>query len=71
MTASRTNARRRCPGRQVRWTRLGVGMGYTNTEPKRAAVRAALDHMDWLRPEQLSDVLEAAPVRLHVGGLFY
>jgi hypothetical protein len=59
------------PGRQVRWTRLGAGMGYTNTEAQRAAIRAALDRMDWVDPDQLCDVLDAAPIRYYVGGLFY
>ena len=47
------------PARQVRWTRLGAGMGYTNTEPKREQIRAAIEHMDWVDPEQLRDVLDA------------
>jgi len=59
------------PARQVRWTRLGVGMGYTNTEPKRAAIRTAIEAMVWVDPEQLRDVLDACPVRYHVAGLFY
>lgn len=58
-------------GRQVRWTRLGAGMGYTNTEAKREAIRAAVEHMDWVDPDQLTDVLDAAPVRYYVGGFFY
>jgi hypothetical protein len=71
MTASTTNSKTALPGRQVRWTRLGAGMGYTNTEPKRAAIRAAVQAMTWVDPEQLRDVLDAAPIRHYVGGLFY
>jgi hypothetical protein len=57
------------PRRQVRWTRLGAGMGYTNTEPKREQIRAAIEQMG-CDPEQLRDVLEAAPLRLIVNSLF-
>ncbi len=66
-----THPRPVLPARQVRWTRLGAGMGYTNTEPKRAAIRAAVEAMMWVDPAQLSDVLESAPVRHYVAGLFY
>jgi hypothetical protein len=59
------------PARQVRWTRLGAGMGYTNTETKRAAIRAAVETMVWVDPDQLTEVLDAAPVRYHVGGIFH
>jgi hypothetical protein len=61
---------RSLPTRQRRWTRLGTGMGYTNTEPKRAAIRAAVEHMHWLDADELADVLDSYPVRLFVGGLF-
>jgi len=70
MTAA-TNPRAALPGRHARWTRLGAGMGYTNTEPKRAAIRAAVETMTWVDPEQLRDVLDTAPIRFYVGGLFY
>lgn len=70
MTTS-THARPVLPARQARWTRLGAGMGYTNTETKRAAIRNAIETMGWVDPAQLSDVLESAPVRQYVGGLFY
>jgi hypothetical protein len=66
-----THARPVLPARQARWTRLGAGMGYTNTEAKRAAIRNAIEAMVWLDPARLSDVLDAAPVRYHVGGLFH
>ena len=46
-------------------------MGYTNTEPKREQIRAAVEAMDWVDPEQLRDVLDAPPLRLLVTGLFY
>jgi len=59
------------PARQMRWTRLGAGMGYTNSEAKRAAIRAAVETMTWVDPAQLSEVLDAFPVRYYVGGLFH
>jgi hypothetical protein len=59
------------PARQARWTRLGAGMGHTNTEPKRAAIRAAVETMGWVDPAQLTGVLDASPVRYYVAGLFY
>jgi hypothetical protein len=59
------------PARQRRWTRLGAGMGYTNTEPKRAAIRDAIEQMRWVDADELADVLDTYPVRLFVGGLFY
>jgi hypothetical protein len=59
------------PARQVRWTPLGAGMGYTNTEPKREQIRAAIEALDWVEPEQLRDVLEAPIIRFYVTGLFY
>ncbi len=55
-----THPRPVLPARQVRWTRLGAGMGYTNTEPKRAAIRAAVEAMMWVDPAQLSDLTAAA-----------
>jgi hypothetical protein len=70
MTAT-THARPVLPTRQPRWTRLGAGMGYTNTEPKRAAIRNAVERMVWVDPAQLADLLETAPVRYYVTGLFY
>jgi hypothetical protein len=70
MTAT-THTKVELPARQARWTRLGAGMGYTDTESKRASIRAAVEAMVWVDPVQLSDVLEAAPVRYHVGGLFH
>jgi hypothetical protein len=57
--------------RQRRWTRLGAGMGYTNTEPKRAAIRAAIEQMHWVNADELADVLNTYPVRHFVGSLFY
>jgi hypothetical protein len=59
------------PARQVRWTRLGAGMGYTNSEAKRATVRAAIEAMNWVEPEQLRDLLGAPIIRFYVTGLFY
>ena len=59
------------PARVVHWTRLGAGMGYTNTEPKRQAIRAALDAMVWLDPVEVADVLDSRPVRFHVRGLLF
>ena len=58
------------PARQARWTRLGTTMGYTNTPAKRAAIHAAVDCMVWVDPHRLADVLDAAPVRFVVAGLF-
>jgi hypothetical protein len=49
--------------RQLTWTRLGSGMGYTNTEAKRAAIRAAVERMAWQDPTELAAVLYAAPAR--------
>jgi hypothetical protein len=66
-----TTTTRALPARQRRWTRLGAGMGYTNTEPKRAAIRVAIEHMHWVNADELADVLNAYPVRTFVGGLFY
>jgi hypothetical protein len=56
---------------QDRWTRLGRRMGYTNTYAKRAAIRAAVDTMIWVDPNQLADLLHAVPVRFLVAGLFF
>jgi hypothetical protein len=70
-TTSTAIATRRVPlARRVRWTRLGAGMGYTNSEAKRAAVHAAVAAMDWLEPDQLRDVLDAPIIRFYVTGLF-
>jgi hypothetical protein len=65
------HARTVLPARQVHWTRLGAGMGYTHTEAKRAQIRAAVEAMCWVDPAQLGDVLDEAPVRFVVAGLFY
>jgi hypothetical protein len=46
-------------------------MGYTNTAGKRAAIRAAVDAMVWVDPDQLGDLLQADPVRVLVSGLFF
>ncbi len=46
-------------------------MGYTDTEPKRAEIRAAVAAMVWVEPDQLAEVLHAAPVRCLVAGLFH
>ena len=59
------------PAYQDRWTRLGRRMGYTNTAGKRAAIRAAVDAMIWVDPDQLADLLHAVPVRFLVAGLFF
>ena len=34
MTTTATTTRDHVPARQVQWTRLGAGMGYTNTDPE-------------------------------------
>jgi hypothetical protein len=49
--------------RQVTWTRLGAGMGYTNTNAKRAEICAAVAAMAWCDPAELADVLNTAPAR--------
>jgi hypothetical protein len=46
-------------------------MGYTNTEPKREQIRAAVEAMDWVEPEHLRDVLDAPIIHFYVTGLFY
>jgi hypothetical protein len=51
------------PARQVSWTRLGNGMGYTNTEAKRAEIRTEHERMVWRDPSELADVLDVAPAR--------
>ncbi len=71
MSSSTLHTTQVLPTRQVRWTRLGNGMGYTNTESKRERIRAAIEQMDWVEPEQWRDVLEAPPLRLMVNSLFY
>jgi hypothetical protein len=71
-TRTRTRcARTAVPDRQARWTRLGITMGHTNTEAKRARIRATIDAMHWADPDQLHELLHAAPVRFHVASLFY
>jgi hypothetical protein len=54
---------RALPAHDVAWTRLGSGMGYTNTAAKRAAIRAAMQRMAWLDPAELTAVLYGAPAR--------
>jgi hypothetical protein len=71
MTATTTHTDHALPARVVQWTRLGAGMGYTNTETKRAAIRDAIEHMTWTDPSRHADVLDAAPVRYFVHGLLY
>ena len=58
------------PTRQARWTRLGIAMGYTDTPGKRAAICTAVDSMVWVDPDQLADILDTAPLRFVVAGLF-
>jgi hypothetical protein len=71
MTATTTHIDHQLSARQVRWTRLGVGMGYTNTDPKREAIPAAVARMCWTEPEQLRGVLDEPIIRFYVNGLFY
>ena len=66
-----TRARLASPARQAQWTRLGSVMGYTDTEPKRAEIRAAVAAMVWVEPDDLAEVLHAAPVRFVLAGLFH
>jgi hypothetical protein len=68
-TTTTTHTDHSLPARVVQWTRLGAGMGYTDTETKRAAIRTAIDTMAWTDPGELTDVLDAAPVRYVVRGL--
>ena len=70
MSSSTLHTTSTLPARQVRWTRLGNGMGYTNTEPKRERIRAAIARMDWVDPEQWREVIEEPPLRLMVNSLF-
>jgi hypothetical protein len=49
--------------RQVTWTRLGGGMGHTNTEAKRAELSGAVAAMAWRDPAELAEVLNMAPAR--------
>jgi hypothetical protein len=49
--------------RQVTWTRLGAGMGYTNTQAKRGEISAAVATMSWRDPAELAEVLTIAPAR--------
>jgi hypothetical protein len=51
------------PVRQVSWTRLGSGMGNTDTEARRAEIRAEVERMVWRSPCELADVLDVAPAR--------
>jgi hypothetical protein len=70
-TTTTTVAAAALPARQVRWTRLGAGMGYASTEAKRQTIRAAVEAMDWTDPGALADVLDTAPIRFYVGGFFF
>jgi hypothetical protein len=56
--------------RQANWTRLGRQMGYTDSKPKRSAIRAAVARMSWVDPCQHADALDASPVRTYVDALF-
>jgi hypothetical protein len=56
--------------RQTNWTRLGRQMGYTDSKPKRSAIRAAVARMTWVDPCQHADALDASPVRTYVDALF-
>jgi hypothetical protein len=58
----------RMPG-QVSWTRLGRVMGFTNSRAKRAAIRAVMTNLIWFVPEEITDVLDAAPLRYVVAAL--
>jgi hypothetical protein len=58
------------PGRRTQWTRLGIAMGYTDTAAKRAEIHAATEEMGWEAPDRLAGVLETAPVRFLLAGLF-
>jgi hypothetical protein len=51
------------PVRRVTWTRLGNGMGYSNTDAKRTEIRTELEGMVWRNPSELADVLDVAPAR--------
>jgi hypothetical protein len=56
------------PG-QVRWTRLGRVMGYTNTRAKRAAICSAMTNLIWVHPDEIADLLGAAPLRFVIAAL--
>jgi hypothetical protein len=49
--------------RQAQWTRLGIRMGYTDTEPKRQQIRNAAQQLTWGDPAQLTDELDEPHVR--------
>jgi hypothetical protein len=51
------------PTRQLTWTRLGNAMGYTNSEAKRAEIRAAVKATTWRDPAELTDELDTTPAR--------
>jgi hypothetical protein len=70
-TITATAAAAALSARQVLWTRLGAGMGYSNTEAKRAAIRDVVETMDWTDPAALADVLDTAPIRFYVSGFFF
>jgi hypothetical protein len=59
------------PGRRMQWTRLGIAMGYTDTAAKRAEIHAEIEEMEWEAPDRLAGVLETAPVRFLLAGLFF
>jgi hypothetical protein len=40
---------------RLTWTRLGSGIGHTNTEAKRAEIHAALEGMAWRHQAELAD----------------
>ena len=56
------------PG-QVSWTRLGRAMAFTNSRAKRAAIRTAMTKFIWVHPDEIADVLGAAPLRFVVAAL--
>jgi hypothetical protein len=70
-TITTTATARVLPTHQTRWTRLGNVMGLSDTEPRRAEIRAGLAAMTWVEPDQFADVLALSPVRFLVSGLFY
>ena len=56
------------PG-QVSWTRVGRAMAFTNSRAKRAAIRTAMTNLIWVHPDEIADVLGAAPLRFVVAAL--
>jgi hypothetical protein len=59
------------PARQVTWTRLGNTLGHIDTETKRAEIREGITRMAWRDPDELAEILNAAPARQVVASLFY